>query len=176
MPEISVVHGSVIEQDVEYIVNAANTMMRGGGGIDGVIHRLAGPKLLLELQRVAPNGCRTGEVVVTGAHNLPHKGIVHTPGPRWKGGSHGEAGLLAASYRSSLQAVDSLGGKSIAFCSISTGAYRFPIDLAADIAIRTVRDWAETIRETGLELVVFSMYREEEFAAFQRALASEQNG
>src|SRR5947209_6697925 len=115
MPEISVVRGSLVDQDVEYIVNAANTMMRGGGGIDGVIHRMAGPNLLLELYREAPHGCNTGEVVVTEAYDLKHKGIVHTPGPRWKDGLHGEPELLAASYRNSLQAVHELKGESIAF-------------------------------------------------------------
>ena len=170
MPEISVVRGSLVDQDVEYIVNAANTMLRGGGGIDGVIHRLAGPKLLLELYRVAPKGCPTGEVVVTGAHELKQKGIVHTPGPRWKGGDHGEAELLATSYRNSLVAVDELGGTSIGFCSISTGSYRFPLELAAPIAVRAVRTWVSSTPQTSIERVVFAMFSEVEFWAYFRAL------
>ncbi len=170
MLDNSVVRGSVVDQDVEYIVNAANTMMRGGGGIDGVIHQLAGPKLLLELYRVAPNGCPTGEVVVTGAHQLKHKGIIHTPGPRWKGGDHGEADLLAASYRNSLAAVHVLGGASIGFCSISTGSYRFPVELAAPIALGAVRAWVSSVAETSIERVVFAMFSEAEYLVYLRVL------
>lgn len=159
-----------MDQDVEYIVNAANTMMRGGGGIDGVIHQMAGPKLLLELYRVAPNGCKTGEVAVTGAHNLKHKGIVHTPGPRWKDGEHGERELLAASYRNSLSAVDALGAESIAFCSISTGSFRFPLDLAAPIAIGAVRGWLAAKPDSSVQRVVFAMRGEAEYFAYLESL------
>ena len=170
MPEIKVVRGSLVEQDVEYIVNAANTMMRGGGGIDGLIHRLAGPKLLLELQRVAPKGCKTGEVVVTAAHNLKHKGIIHTPGPIWRGGSENEALLLANSYRNSLQAVHDLDGRSIGFCSISTGAYRYPLEPAADVAVATILEWISRNEATSIDQIIFAMFRQPEFDAFARVL------
>jgi O-acetyl-ADP-ribose deacetylase (regulator of RNase III) len=173
MVEICVVPGSLVDQDVDYIVNAANTMMRGGGGIDGVIHRLAGPKLLLELYRVAPKGCKTGDVVVTGAHDLKHKGIIHTPGPRGKGGNDGEAELLAASYRNSLAAVDALGGESIGFCSISTGSYRFPLELAAPIAVSAVRAWVVSEPDTTIERVVFAMFSESEYRAYLDAVAAQ---
>jgi O-acetyl-ADP-ribose deacetylase (regulator of RNase III) len=170
MPEIVLIHGSLVEQDVDYIVNAANTMMRGGGGIDGLIHRLAGPKLLLELQRVAPRGCATGEVVVTGAHDLKHRGIIHTPGPIWRGGGQSEDLLLANSYRNSLDAVSELGATSIGFCSISTGSYRFPLELAAPIAIGETRKWIAKKPETSLSKIVFVLHRQQEFDAFEAAL------
>jgi len=172
MPTVRVVRGSVIDQEVDYIVNAANTLMRGGGGVDGAIHQLAGPKLLLELQRVAPNGCQTGEVVVTAAHELKHKGIVHTPGPIWRGGREDEHVLLANSYRNSLQAVHDLSGRSIAFCSISTGAYRFPLEEASGIAITAVRQWIAEIEQTTIEEVIFAMRGEREYQAFLNALNS----
>lgn len=145
-------------------------MMRGGGGIDGLIHAKAGHKLLLELYRAAPDGCETGEVVVTGAYDLPHKGIVHTPGPRWKDGKHGEQSLLANCYRNSLQAVHERGAESIGFCSISTGVYRFPIDFAAPIAVRTIREWLERTPTTTLQNIVFAMYSQPEYDAFRAAL------
>ena len=170
MAEITVVRGSLVEQDVDYIVNAANTMMRGGGGIDGLIHRHAGPKLLLELQRVAPKGCATGEVIVTSAHELKHNGIVHTPGPIWRGGSSREAELLSNSYRNSLNAVHELGGSSIGFCSISTGAYRYPIDEAATIAISTAQKWTVATPETTIERIVFAMHGEREYEVFRVTL------
>jgi O-acetyl-ADP-ribose deacetylase (regulator of RNase III) len=170
MPEISVVRGSLVEQDVQYIVNAANTMMRGGGGIDGLIHKLAGPKLLLELYKVAPNGCGTGEVVVTKPHDLKYKGIIHTPGPRWKGGANGEPELLANSYRNSLIAVHNLGGTSIGFCSISTGVYGYPIQLAAPIAIETVRSWIASTPATSIQKIVFAMHGDREYDVFRTAI------
>ena len=170
MAEIKVVRGSLLDQDVDYIVNAANSMMRGGGGIDGAIHAAAGPKLLLELQRIAPKGCATGEVVVTSAHDLKHKGIIHTPGPIWRGGSEGEPELLAASYRNSLIAVDALSGTSIGFCSISTGAYRYPLGAAAQIAIATVWNWTQANPESPIETVIFAMRGASEFEAFDQQL------
>lgn len=174
MPEIKVVRGSLVEQDVEYIVNAANTLMRGGGGIDGLIHKLAGPKLLLELQRIAQRGCKTGEIIVSGAHELNYKGIVHTPGPIWRGGSENEAELLANSYRNSLNAVHDLNAKSIGFCSISTGAYRYPLDDAAAIAMATVRQWIATTEQTSLEHILFAMHGQKEYEAFTNAYNASQ--
>lgn len=170
MAEIKVVRGSLLDQDVDYIVNAANTMMRGGGGIDGAIHAAAGPKLLLELQRVAPKGCATGEVVVTAAHNLKHKGIVHTPGPIWRGGTQGEPELLAATYRNCLIAADAQDATSIGFCSISTGAYRYPLEEAAQIAIKTVRGWTQANSQTSIQRIIFAMRGAAEFEAFEQAL------
>jgi len=170
MTEIEVLRGSLLEQDVDFIVNAANTLMRGGGGIDGAIHQRAGHKLLLELQRVAPKGCETGEVVVTAAHELPHKGIIHTPGPIWRGGGSNEAVLLANCYRNSLIAAHSRNAESIGFCSISTGVYGFPIDEAASIALDTIKEWLSLNPSTTLRRIVFAMRGEPEFLAFEQAL------
>jgi len=158
---IEIVRGSLLDQDVDAIVNAANTMMRGGGGIDGAIHRAAGPKLLLELQKVAPRGCRTGEVVVTGGHATPFKFILHTPGPIWRGGGANEDDLLASCYRKSVERAAELGVRSLAFPSISTGAYGFPIDRAAPIALRAVREG-----DAKLDRIVFAMFGAHEHQAF----------
>jgi len=166
---IEIVRGSVVEQDVDAIVNAANTAMRGGGGIDGVIHRAAGKGLLAELERVAPNGAKTGAAVITGGHNLKQPYIIHTPGPVWKGGNANEAERLASCYWSCLERAEEKGLTSIAFCSISTGIYGYPLDKAAPIALRTVRAYLDAHLDTSLERVVFAMYQAPEYAAFQKA-------
>ncbi len=167
---ITVVRGSVLEQDVEAIVNAANTAMRGGGGVDGAIHRAAGPGLLRELERVAPNGAPTGTAVLTHGHNLKQPWIIHTPGPVWRGGNHGEAELLASSYRSCLEIANAQRLASIAFCSISTGVYGYPLVQAAPLALRTVRDWLLAHPDTSLVCVRFAMFQEQEYQEFTRAL------
>lgn len=166
---IEIVKGSVVEQDVDAIVNAANTAMRGGGGIDGVIHRAAGKGLLTELQRVAPNGAKTGAAVLTKGHQLKQPYIIHTPGPVWKGGRANEAEKLASSYQSCLEKAEEKGLKSIAFCSISTGVYLYPLDLAAPIALGTVKEYLDAHPETSLERVVFAMYQTPEYQAFTDA-------
>lgn len=167
---IEVVRGSVTDQEVDAIVNAANTGMRGGGGIDGRIHRAAGPALMQELERVAPNGARTGTAVITHAHNLPQKHIIHTPGPRWNGGSKGEPDLLASSYRECLKTADDYDLESIAFCSISTGVYGYPIEEAAPLAVETAVEYLRANPQTRLRRVVFAMYGEDEFEEFSAAL------
>jgi O-acetyl-ADP-ribose deacetylase (regulator of RNase III) len=161
MPTIEIVRGSLLDQNVEAIVNAANNAMRGGGGLDGAIHRAAGPALLQELMRVAPRGCRTGEVVVTGGHATPFRYILHTPGPVWRGGIAEERDLLAACYRNAVLKAEELGVTSLGFASISTGIYRFPLSLAAPIALRTVREHVRT-----LDRVVFALFGENEYRAF----------
>lgn len=177
---IEVVRGSVTDQNVDAIVNAANTGMRGGGGIDGRIHRAAGPSMMEELIRVAPNGAKTGTVVVTGAYNLnsPSGGggrgevkfVFHTPGPVWYGGHKGEPDALASSYRSCIDEADRRGLESIGFCSISTGVYAYPLDLAAALAVKTVKEALESHPNTSLRRVVFAMYGENEFDVFSKAL------
>jgi O-acetyl-ADP-ribose deacetylase (regulator of RNase III) len=164
--KISVVRASLLDAEVDVIVNAANTLMRGGGGIDGAIHQRAGYKMLLELQRVAPKGCETGEVVVTLGFDLPQKWVIHTPGPIWRGGTNGEQELLAQCYRNSMLKGIELGAKSIGFCSISTGVYNFPIELAADIALQTVLPLSD-----GFEQVVFAMFGAREYEVFNNSLA-----
>jgi len=166
---IEIVRGSVVEQDVDAIVNAANTAMRGGSGIDGVIHRAAGRALLAELEKAAPNGAKTGAAVITGGHNLKQPYIIHTPGPVWKGGNANEAEKLASCYWSCLEKAEGKGLKSIAFCSISTGIYGYPLDKAALIALNTVRAYLGAHPDTPLERVVFAMYQAPEFQAFTKA-------
>jgi O-acetyl-ADP-ribose deacetylase (regulator of RNase III) len=166
-PEILVVRGSLIDQEVEAIVNAANTAMRGGSGLDGAIHRAAGSGLREELYKVAPHGCKTGQVIVTGGHNLKHRYIIHTPGPYWSGGIRQEDELLAQCYRNSALAAMRLGVKTIGFPSISTGVYRFPLERAADIAIREVMATAGS----PLEKVVFAMFGDAEYEAFIQKIA-----
>ena len=166
---IEIVKGSVVEQDVDAIVNAANTAMQGGGGIDGAIHRAAGKGLMADLRKVAPNGAKTGAAVITGGHNLKQRYIIHTPGPAWKGGGAKEAEKLASCYRSCLEKAESKGLKSIAFCSISTGVYAYPLPLAAPIALRAVTEYLDAHPDTSLERVVFAMFQTHEFQAFTKA-------
>ncbi|HVT13985.1 MAG TPA: macro domain-containing protein [Fimbriimonadaceae bacterium] len=163
---IEIRRGSLLDQhDVEAIVNAANRGMRGGGGIDGAIHRGAGPGLLEELIQVAPKGCPAGEVVVTGAHNLPFRYIFHTPGPIWKGGEQGEPETLASCYRNCILEAQKRGLVSIGFCSISTGVFGYPVREAAKVALRTLLD-----HETSPERIVFAMFGNEEYAVFRETL------
>ncbi len=169
--EIEIARGSVTEQDVDAIVNAANTSMQGGGGIDGRIHREAGPDMMAELRRIAPHGAKTGRPVVTEAYRLPQKRVIHVAGPVWNGGARGEAELLAACYASSLQAADDLKLQSIAFCSISTGVYRYPINQAAAIAVRSAANYCADHPGTNLRRIVFALYGADEYAAFLNAAA-----
>ena len=169
---LEVVRGSVLDQDVQAVVNAANTAMQGGGGIDGVIHRAAGRGLIDELRRVAPQGAKTGAVVVTEGHDLAQDYVFHTPGPVWRGGGNGEAEKLAQCYRSCLEAADRLNLSGLAFCSISTGVYGYPIKLAAPLAVQTVADYLQSHPETRLARVVFAMYQQGEFDAFTKALSA----
>ena len=168
--QLTLVQGSVADQEVDAIVNAANKMMRGGGGIDGVIHRRAGRAMLRELEQVAPSGARTSQVIVTHGHELPQPFVFHVAGPRWGGGKQSEPEQLAACYRNSLIEADARELTSIAFCSISTGIYGFPIELAAPIAVQTVVDYLRAHPETTLTRVVFAMFQETEYKHFQASL------
>ena len=133
MGKIIIKKGDITKEDVDVIVNAANTGLRGGGGVDGAIHRAAGPSVMEECRKIG--SCPTGEAVITGAGKLPAKNIIHTPGPVWHGGRSGEADLLRGSYRNSLTLARENGLRSIAFPAISTGIYGYPLEEATRIAI-----------------------------------------
>ena len=134
-----VVAGNIVDEDVDAIVNAANTSLLGGGGVDGAIHRAAGPELLASCRTL--DGCPTGEARITPGFRLKARHVIHTVGPVWHGGSHGEAGLLAACYRNALALAAVHGVDSIAFPAISCGVFGYPIEQAVPLAVRTVRAW-----------------------------------
>jgi O-acetyl-ADP-ribose deacetylase len=138
---IEVVDGDITEQAVDAIVNAANTTLLGGGGVDGAIHRAAGPALLEECRKLG--GCATGEAKITKGYRLPAQWVIHTVGPVWRDGRHGEDELLASCYRSCFALAEEQGIRTIAFPSISTGAYAFPMDRAARIAVRETKTFLE---------------------------------
>jgi O-acetyl-ADP-ribose deacetylase (regulator of RNase III) len=169
--ELTIVRGSVLEQRVDAIVNAANTGMRGGSALDGATHAAAGREMLRELEQVAPDGSETSEVVVTGAYNLPQKFVFHVAGPIWSAARAGQCDeLLAQSYYNCLEEAQNRGLESLAFPSLSTGVYSFPIDRAAAIATGIAVDFLMENPQTSLQRVIFAMFGGTEHHYFDKAL------
>lgn len=167
-PVIRAVRGDITKiNDVDAIVNAANTTLLGGGGVDGAIHRTAGPDLLKECRTLG--GCETGKAKITGAYNLPCKYVIHTPGPIWRGGRQGERELLASCYRSCLELAVENGIRKIAFPSISTGVYHFPVKEAADIAVQTARRFAAE-HPGSLDLVEWVLFDDHTMQVYTEAV------
>ncbi len=170
MPKrLRVAEGDITKLDVDAIVNAANPTLLGGGGVDGAIHRAAGPGLLAECKTLG--GCNTAEAKITRGYNLPARWVIHTVGPVWQGGGHGEDELLADCYRNSLRLAVERGVRTIAFPAISTGVYGFPMARAARIAVREVRRFLET--DSHLQEVLLVCYGPEAYRIFTEALVAE---
>jgi O-acetyl-ADP-ribose deacetylase len=164
--KIDIVRGDITTLDLDAIVNAANTTLLGGGGVDGAIHRAAGPELLAECRTLG--GCQSGEAKITPGYNLPARFVIHTVGPFWTGGRRGEPGLLANCYRNSLHLALENSVKTIAFPAISCGAYRYPIIEAAKIAVETTREFLAN--NNKIDKVIFVAANDEIHAAYQRLL------
>lgn len=171
MSRIELIKGDITKLEIDAIVNAANSTLMGGGGVDGAIHRAAGPQLLEECKKVIKEigSCPPGNAVITSAGNLKCKFVIHTVGPVWRGGHFGEEQTLRNAYWNSLKLAIENGVKSIAFPNISTGAFGFPKELASEIAISTVRDFLN--KEPGLERVVFVCFDDENYQIYKRKLA-----
>lgn len=165
MPKIEIIQGDITKVKAEAIVNAANQTLLGGGGVDGAIHRAAGPELLAECKTLG--GCKTGEAKITKGYNLPAKYIIHTVGPVWHGGTQNEARFLADCYLNSLKLAKKYQIKTIAFPAISTGAYGYPKQQATEIAIKTVRDY---LKNSQLEKVIFVVFNKEDYQLYQKIL------
>jgi len=167
--KISLARGDITREHVDAIVNAANSSLMGGGGVDGAIHAAGGPAILEECRAIRKErgGCPTGRAVITTAGKLPAKNVIHTVGPVWSGGGRGEPELLASSYRTSLELAAQHGLRSIAFPSISTGAYRFPIERAARIALSTV---IREMKHLDIDEVRFILFTEADLDVYAEAL------
>jgi O-acetyl-ADP-ribose deacetylase (regulator of RNase III) len=163
---VEIFHGDITTLSVDAIVNAANTSLLGGGGVDGAIHRAAGPGLLQECKTLG--GCLTGEAKITNGYNLRAKFVIHTVGPVWKGGNNNEDELLANCYRNCLRIADNMKLRSIAFPNISTGVYGFPKERAASIAIREVKRFLN--KEHRIEKIIFAIFDEENLKIYRELL------
>jgi len=168
---LDLVQDDITRQDVDAVVNAANSRLAGGGGVDGAIHRAGGPAIIADTKRRYPNGCPTGSAVISTGGNLPAKYVIHAVGPVWSGGGYSEEELLRSAYRTSFQLATDNGCASIALPALSTGAYRYPFDEAARAAIETTADFLRELDEGApLVLVRFVLFSADIRAAFERAL------
>jgi O-acetyl-ADP-ribose deacetylase (regulator of RNase III) len=163
---IELVQGDITQQDTDAIVNAANTSLLGGGGVDGAIHRAGGPQILEECRKIG--GCDTGDAVVTTGGNLPARHVIHTVGPVYRGGEQGEADLLASAYRRSLEVASESGLAAVAFPSISTGAYGYPIAEASRVALRTSIEYLHA--HSDISLVRFVLFSDADLEVYKKAL------
>jgi O-acetyl-ADP-ribose deacetylase (regulator of RNase III) len=165
---ITLVQGDITKQEVDAIVNAANSSLLGGGGVDGAIHRAGGPAILAESRLIG--GCETGDAKATTAGELPARHVIHTVGPVWRGGDQGEPELLASCHRRSLEVAAELDCRTVAFPAISTGVYGYPVEPAAEIALATTL--AELERHPRIERVTFVLFSDEHLAAYRLKLSS----
>lgn len=165
---IEILKADITKLNVDAIVNAANTSLLGGGGVDGAIHRAAGSKLLEECKEL--NGCKTGEAKITKGYNLPAKYVIHTVGPVWNDGNYNEDELLSNCYQNSLKLAVEHKIKTIAFSAISTGVYGFPLERATRIAIKTVKDFLK--KYTKIDKIIFVCFDEKTYSTYKNILAS----
>jgi len=170
MTTLSSMMTDITQLEVDAIVNAANTSLLGGGGVDGAIHRAAGPELLAECRSLG--GCPTGQAKITKGYRLPAKWVIHTVGPVWHGGGRGEDDLLASCYRNSLKLAQKHQVRSIAFPAISCGVYRFPPKRAAHIAVETVRTFLHEHSSTSVEQVMFTCFDKKIYEVYETGLST----
>jgi O-acetyl-ADP-ribose deacetylase len=168
--KVRVVRGDITSLSVDAVVNAANQQLGGGGGVDGAIHRAGGPEIMSETRRLYPEGCPTGSAVTTGGGRLPARLVIHAVAPRWRGGDHGEDGQLASAWRSALQEAVDHAASRVAFPSLATGIYGFPVERAAALAMAEVRQCLASLPQGGSLDVTVCAFSASDEAVYSRAL------